>query len=157
MSDSTGNDSGNANYPGKSLDNTRPISERFNLDAETVMKIGEASPHAQQKAHMLLEVRDERMELERKSQQRSHQFRVNREKVRLFENYIREDAPRPNDPAARENDIRVIHDEAERMVCEKEAQYLQNIEYQTKKGIEQVLTRDREGPAHERSGHAHER
>lgn len=132
--------------PGAKLDQTQPISGEFNKQNTLADLITSASPRAQEKAKMLLELRDERLENEKRTQQRHHSYRLYRTRVELLENYIMDPSPRPDgvraDPA---QDVRIIREQAERMVSEREEFYQRHIEREAEANIRQVIANDRQG------------
>lgn len=123
-----------------------PIAETFSKAVDLDAQVATLSPAGQQQCRAIQQLSAERLESEKASQQRSHGFRVMRTKVELLENYIRHPAPRPPgivaDPT---NDLKIIHEQAEQSVRDREAGFLKNIERETDANVRQVITRERKG------------
>ena len=149
-------DSNEKDAPGAKLDATPPVSGRFNQENNLAEKIKLASPEAQEKCKMLQELADTRREQERKNQQRAHKFRVSQAKVELFEKYIRDPAPRPNDAQSKDNDLKEMHYQSERMVTEREEYFMENIGRESDKNMYQVLRDDQHSRSGQQSQHDHE-
>lgn len=134
------------------------IAEQFNLENAVGEQIASASPDAQNRVKDRLQLRDDRMEKERRDQGRSYQFRLNREKNQMMEKYITEDALRPNTAEARAQDLQIINEQAERRVNDRQDYYLNTIDREAKADVQQILSGDRQ-QAHEaqHSGHEQER
>nr|WP_306266989.1 hypothetical protein [Pararhizobium sp. IMCC3301] len=152
MSDDTKTD-----RPGAKLERTDPVSARFNQNNELAEKYYNASPEARAKADEYIATRDERLEAEKKNQQRAHKFRVLRAENDLLKKYIGEQALRPEsvraDPST---DLKIIEEQAEKMVSKREAFYQQNIERETEATIRHVLAKDQQGHSADQTQHAHE-
>lgn len=148
-------------YPGAKLDATAPVSGPFNHNQELAAAIAQASPEAREKCEMLRDLADKQFEAEKKSQHNRHQFRLNAAKVKLLENYVKDQARLPEKPdqAQAENDLKIIGEQAGRMVAEKEAYYLDNIGRQAEKNIRLVLAEDRQAQTarHGQQDHEQER
>ena len=133
MSDDTTNGISNAN--------SAPDASQHFADArqEQDYRLTQASPEAQARAEMLNDIYSKRMAEEQRKQRSSHEFRVRGEKIKLMEEYIRSDAPRPNDPQARANDLKIIDDRAQEIVSEKEAHFQERIERERHQMMEQLI------------------
>lgn len=144
-------DKRDANFERAGLDGTAQIGGRFNNDAKLGAEIANASPEAKKTINDLLKLEDSRMEGEHKSQTRSREFRVLKEKDRLTEKFFNEPSPMPNTPEAKALVYQTIDDQANRAVDERQKYYLNQIPAQTNKNIREVLKMDREGvvPAHQ--------
>jgi hypothetical protein len=129
------------------------ISDNFNKTNALEDKIKGASPQAQSQIRDRMQLRDERMEMEKKSQKRFHGQRVQKEASRLYKEYILSDAPRPDTAAAREQDVAIIEQQAEELVTAKEEYFLGQIERQAENDIYHLLSRDRQ----QQQSHAHDR
>lgn len=102
-------------------------------------QLTQLSQETQNKAQMLNDIYDKRTKQEWSSQQRSRQFRELKQKVQMLEDYVREDAPRPNTPEAREHDLQIIDDKAKEMVAQREEYFLEKIERERHEMLEQVI------------------
>ncbi len=123
---------------------TDPITERFNLENELAERVTSASPEAQSRIKDRLELRNDRMDKEKQNQKRSHQFRLNREKVQLMEKFILENAPRPDHPEVRVQDLQIINEDAAHRLSSKEEYYLKTIEKEAQADVRQILSNDRQ-------------
>lgn len=153
MSDDSMSGSGNANSAGANAGKT---SQAFNRDQDLAQQVAGLSPAGKEKVKLVQELGEQRLEQERRQQQRSHAFRVMREKVELLRNYIHDQALRPagarQDPT---QDLVIIDEQAERMVQEREAFYLRTIDREVDSNIRQIVSGERRGQGSERS-HDHE-
>ncbi|MBL4761028.1 MAG: hypothetical protein JKY80_09350 [Mariprofundaceae bacterium] len=142
-----------ANFKRVGLDGTAQIGGRFNDDAKLGADIAASSPEAKKTINDLLKLEDSRMESEVKSQTRSREFRVLKEKDRLTEKFFNEPSPMPNTPEAKALVYQTIDDQANRVVDERQKYYREQIPTQTDKNIREVLKLDREGllSAHDQS------
>ena len=139
MSDNTTNTNLNVNSTSK---NRQDFTKARQQQAYEVSKL---SPVAQERAATIDDIFTKRLNSERNKQQQHRSYREIKEKSQLMENYIRSDEPRPNTPEARENDLKIIDETAKRKVQEKEAYYLQRIEREHYKTInEQVIQEERQ-------------
>lgn len=140
MSDDTKSPDNNANSGKPS-----PISEAFNRDNELAEQVARLSPEAQEKCRTIRQLSAERLEGERRGQQRSHSFRVLKTKVELLENYIR-DTTTERPPEMRADptpDLEIMSAQAERMVKEKEAYFLDRIQREAEANIRHVVASER--------------
>ena len=136
MTDDTKSASGNANSPNKA----------FNSGQKLAHDIANLSPDGQKLCKEISKVSAERMQAEKDSQKRSHNYRVMKSKVELMEKYILDQSSRPAEIRANpEPDLKIIHEEAERMVREKEEFYLLNIEREADANLRQVVAMERGG------------
>ena len=127
------------------LDNTAQIGGRFNNDAKLGADIAASSPEAKKTINDLLKLEDSRMESEVKSQNRSREFRVLKEKDRLTEKFFNEPSPLPNTPEAKALVYQTINDQANRAVDERQKYHLGQIPAQTDKNVREVLRMDQQG------------
>lgn len=143
--------------PGAKLDRTEAVSGRFNQNNELAEMYYNASPEARAKANEYIATRDERLEAEKKNQQRAHKFRVLRAENDLLKKYIGEQALRPEsvkaDPSA---DLKIIEEQAETMVSKREEFYQKNIERETEATIRHVLAKNQQEHSADQSQHDHE-
>lgn len=145
-------DNNNSTFQAKSpeanrqgLDGTEQIGDRFNLDAKLGADIAQSSPEAQQTISQLYKVEESRLVTENKSQERSHEFRVLKEKDRLTEKFFSEPSPMPNDPEAKKLVYTTIQDQAERTVTEREQYFKNQIKNQTDQNVREVIKMDQQG------------
>lgn len=120
--------------------NANSLNPTFNRDNKLAHDIAKLSPAGQQLCKKVSTVSAERMEEEKKNQQRSHNFRIMKTKVELMEKYVLDQSDRPPeikaDPSA---DLKIIHEQAERMVKEKEEFYLRNIEREAEANLRKIV------------------
>ncbi|MCK0197420.1 hypothetical protein MWN34_10895 [Ancylobacter sp. 6x-1] len=141
MSEDTKSGGGSANSGGRG-----PMREAFNRDNDLDSQIAALPPETRRKVEVLQELKGERLEAEHRAQQRSHGFRLMRTKVELLENYIRDQSERPPEVRADPTqDLVIINEQAERMVAEREAFYLRNIEREAEANIRQIIASARSG------------
>lgn len=137
MSEDTKDNAANAN---------NGLTAAFNRDERLAHDIANLSPAGIETCKNIEAVAAQRMETEKRNQQRSHAHRILKTKVELLENYVRDQSERPAeikaDPSA---DLKVIDEQAERMVREKEAFYLRTIERETEANLRQVVAMERGG------------
>ncbi|MBS7537744.1 hypothetical protein [Ancylobacter lacus] len=141
MSEDTKSGGGSANSGGRAA-----MSEAFNRENDLAQQIATLSPEGKRKVEMVRELSSERLDAEKRAQQRSNGFRLMRTKVELLENYIRDQSDRP--PEVRANptqDLVIINEQAERMVAEREAFYLRTIEREAEANIRQIIASERQG------------
>lgn len=142
MSDSTKSGGGNANSG-----NQVEVSEAFNKKNELAAQVAQLSPEGQEKCRVVRELSDQRMEAEKRNQQRSHQYRVYKQQVTLLENYVR-DTTTERPPEIRADpspDLKIIAEQAERMVTDREAFYMRHIEREADANIRQIIVSERRG------------
>jgi len=141
MSDDIKDDGHDANSSG---DGT--MSAEFNRQNELAAQVAKLSPKALEQAKFVEQLGAERLETERKSQQRAHGHRVLKEENKLLKNYILDRSERPEgvrvDPTP---DLQIISDQAERMVSQREAFYLKEVERGTQANLRQIIAKDRQG------------
>lgn len=142
MSDDTTFQRPDTNQEQKDLGGTEPISEDFRRKQELEARIADASPQAQTMIDELRKLESSRLQQEEKSQTRSREFRVLREKDRLVRDYFANPQPIPNEPQAKQLAYQTIADQAERTVAEKEAYYKGQITRDAEANIRDVLRRD---------------
>ena len=141
MSKDTTLGGGNSNLPADAS-----MSEAFNRQNELAEQVAKLSPGAQEKVRVIRELSVERLEAEKRNQQRSHAYRVLKQKVELLENYIRDPSPRPDEIRADPSpDLKIMDEQAERMVADKEAFYRRHIEREAEANIRQVIVSERKG------------
>lgn len=141
MSDNIKQDGHDANSGG---DGT--MSSEFNRKNELAAQVAKLSPKALEQAKFVEQLGAERLDTERKSQQRAHSHRVLKEENKLLKNYILDRSERPEevrvDPTP---DLQIISDQAERMVSQREAFYLKEVERGTEANLRQIIAKDRQG------------
>lgn len=141
MSNNTRQDGHNANSVADSS-----VSAEFNRKNELAQQVAQLSPKALEQAKFVEQLGADRLETERKSQQRAHGHRVLKEENKLLKNYIRDRSERPEevriDPAP---DLDIIGQQAERMVSQREAFYLKEVERGTEANLRQIVAKDRQG------------
>ncbi|RDJ21082.1 hypothetical protein DWF00_07635 [Bosea caraganae] len=153
MSKDTMSGGGNSNSPADA-----PMSEAFNRQNELAAQVANMSPAAQEKVRMIRELSAQRLEAEKRKQHNSHEYRVLKQKVELLTNYIRDPAPRPAEIRADPSpDLKIIDDQAERMVADKETFYRRHIEREAEANIRQVVVSERKGPDFRRDQPNHDR
>ncbi|EFO32564.1 hypothetical protein TRICHSKD4_2366 [Roseibium sp. TrichSKD4] len=142
-----------ANFKRQGLDGTAKIEARFNQDAKLGADIAKASPEAQKTVNDLLKLEESRLQTETRNQERSHEFRVLKEKDRLMQDYFSSPQPIPSDPQAKQVVYDEISNSAERMVSEREQYYRDQITRQTDQNIREVVKMDQQGivPSHDQS------
>jgi hypothetical protein len=132
--------------PGASLDATRPVSPAFNRENDLEQQISALSPKAQEKCRMLQQLGTDRLDTEKRNQQRSHDYRVMKVKIDLLTGYIRNQGARPGsvkqDPTP---DLEVIDQEAERIVRDREGFYQSVIHRETEANLRQIIAQERQG------------
>lgn len=111
-----------------------------NARQEQDYRLTQASPETQARAQMLNDIYAKRLAEEQRRAQSAREFRVRGEKVKLLEEYIKSDAPRPNDPQAKTNDLQLIDERAKDLVVEKEAYFQEKIERERHQMLEQVIS-----------------
>ena len=158
MSDDRMNEKHDANSVRYGLDGTQKIQGRFNLETETGKRIADASDEAKRMIYDQINLEDRQMEGEHKSQARSHEFRILKERDKLTRNFFASNEPVPSDPAAKQMIYDTICEQADRHVQEREQYYMDQIPRQTEKNVEEILKMDREGVLEHgpRQNHNHE-
>jgi serine phosphatase RsbU (regulator of sigma subunit) len=119
------------------------LSESFNRNEKLARDIASLSPAAKETCRAISEVSEKRMEHEKKNQQRYHAHRVLKTKVELLEKYVMDPLEHP--PEFRAADLKIIDEQAERMVKEKEEFYLRTIEREAEANLRQVVAMDQLG------------
>jgi len=153
MSDDTRSGDSNANS-GKGARISETFNERRDALAEQVAQL---SPEAQEKCRMIRDLSDQRLETEKRNQQRSHQFRVYKQQVTLLENYIKDQSERPPEIRADPTpDLDIILRQAERMVKEREEFYVRHIEREADANIRQIVVGERQGQGFRRNEPQHD-
>lgn len=141
MSDDIKNDA-----PGAKPDQTTPTSEGFNKNNYLEEKIANLSVEAKAQARLIQKVGYRSRERMQASQVKNHERRVRERKAELVENYIKEQALRPN--KVRKNptqDLMIIAEQAEKQVTAKEKWYLQNIDRATNANVREIIAMEKEG------------
>ncbi|WP_439629966.1 hypothetical protein [Shinella sp.] len=122
------------------------LSDTFNRKEKLAHEIAKLSPSGLQICKKIEAVAAERLENEKRQQQRFHSHRVLKEKVGLLENYIREQSEKPAeikaDPSA---DLKIIQEQSERIVADREQFYLRTIEREADANLWQVVSMERGG------------
>lgn len=134
----------NTNFDKRGLKGTAEIGDRFNADAKLGADVAAASPEAKKTINDLLVLEESRMASEAKSQKRSHEFRVLKEKDQLMKKFFSEPSPMPNTPEAKALVYQTVEDQANRAVDERQKYYRDQIPAQTDKNIREVLKLDKE-------------
>lgn len=122
------------------------LSDTFNRKEKLAHEIAKLSPSGLQICKKIEAVAAERLENEKRQQQRFHSHRVLKEKVGLLETYVRTQSEKPAeiraDPSA---DLKIIDEQAERVVKDKEQFYLRTIEREAEANLWQVVSMERGG------------
>lgn len=124
--------------------NTGDVSKQFNLENALADKINAASAKTQEKIKERLELAAERREKEQRSQKFNRKSRVAREENRLLKQYVQAEVDRPNTPEAKAQDMKIIEQDAERRVTDRESYYLSQIEKQSESDVRHMLSKDRQ-------------
>jgi len=138
MSDDTTNQNPNANSPSTMKQDWTKAKQSQAYEAS---KLPQAS---QENIAMVEDIYQKRLNEEQNKQSGARRFRERGEKIKLLENYVRDNAPSPNDPQARENDLKIIDQEAKRIVADREAYYLNRIEQERSDMINDVLKKEQQ-------------
>lgn len=131
-----------SNSTARGLDEQPKIHDRFNLETERGQRIAEASPEAQKMIQDQITLEDRQMENEQRSQARSHEFRVLKERDKLTREFFESPQPIPSDPAAKQVIHQNICEQADRRVNEREAYYRDQISKQTDRNVDEILKMD---------------
>ncbi len=120
------------------------VSQDFNeVHGDGAVKAS-LSPNAQQNYELVQRYGEQQLEEAKKRQQRTQPYRVQREKIKLLENYIRNPAPVPEGMQSNKNaDLKIIDEQAKRMVRDQDSYKLNMIQEQTKAQLDQVMEQDR--------------
>lgn len=145
MSDDPTFENHDANFERKGLDGTDRINSRFNAETDLGRRIAEASPEAKRMIADQVNIEARQMEAEEKSQARSHEFRVLRERDKLTRDFFSRNEPIPSDPTAKQVVYDTICEEADRHVAKREQYYKDQIPRQTERSVGEILKMDRDG------------
>lgn len=133
------------------------VSAEFNRKQDLADQIARLSPKALEQAKFVEKLGQDRLDNERKAQQRFHAHRVMKEENKLLKNYILDRSERPEeiriDPTP---DLQVIAEQAERNVGQREAFYMREIERGTEANLRQIVAQDRQGGFDGHDGHDQE-
>lgn len=134
------------------------LSKQFNDRNKLAEQIANLSPEGQKKCEMIGQLAEERLEAEKRNQQRSHGYRVLKQKVELLENYIRGDLSQrpPEIQADPTPDLKIIDEQAERMVAQREEFFLGHIEREAAANMRQVIVGERQTREFRREDASHE-
>ena len=120
------------------------MSQQFNIDNRLGASIAKASPEAQKQIWDHLQLSKQLSDNSTQWQKENHAGRVSKEKAYRLDRYMNNPAPRPNDPAARQNDLKIINEQSERHVTEREQTHQTNMQKEAKSYVYQILKNDRE-------------
>ena len=154
MSQNTTFESYDAKVEPIGLEEVQKIEGRFNQETRLGQQIAEASPEAKRMISDQLYMEDRQMEAEQKSQARSHEFRVLRERDKLTRDFFSRNEPIPSDPAAKQVIYDTICEQADRRVQEREQYYQDQIPRQTERNVSEIIRMDRDGTLAQRFEHA---
>ena len=138
MSDDTMNTNSNANSTSK---NRQDFTKAKQQQAYEISKLPQPS---QEMASKLEDIYTKRLNEEQNKQRASKVFRERGEKIKLLEDYVRSDAPRPNDPQAKENYLQIIDQRAKEIVAEKQMFYLNRIEQERHDTMEHFIKEEQQ-------------
>ncbi len=113
----------------------------FNAEQEFAEYIPKLSEKGRERFKLVTELGVQRLEKEASSQKRSHTYRVLREENSLLKKYISSPDPRPKNLDVSQ-DLKIISEQAERNVMHKEAQYMQNVKYDVRSNLQQIINQD---------------
>ena len=135
--------------PAANLGGPSTLSSGFNADVELGAQIAALSPEAKMKVEVFQKTSEQRQADERKQQQRNRPYRVLKQKVELYENYIRDQGNRPAEIRADPTpDLKIMADRAEEIVRANEEYFLKRIEREAAANIRQVIANERKGQGH---------
>lgn len=133
------------------------MAKEFTADNRLGQAIANASPETQAKLHAHLVNSEQAYENQAKWQVETKPDRVLKERNRLLERYMNDPAPRPNSLEARQNDMRIIDEQADRNVTQRDQHQLNSFKNVVKSQSYQMLRNDREQQAqHGRDAHDQE-
>lgn len=123
-------------------------SQAFNsAKQQQAYELTKQPQEVQQKANTIEDIYAKRINAEKNNQQRSRAFRELKAKSQLLENYVRDNAPRPNDPQARENDLQIISSKAKEMVAQRETYFLDKIEHERFEMVNTIIQEEQQKQA----------
>ncbi|MBM1556242.1 hypothetical protein JQV19_06210 [Sulfitobacter mediterraneus] len=143
--------------------NAGDLAHQFNIDNRLGASIAKASPEAQAEIQKQLELSSQTLEKSAKWQQDNHAERVDKERTRLLDRYMNEPANRPNTQEARQNDMKIIEEQAEKHVTQREESYQNNFRTFAKSQVYNILQNDRQQnqaqpqQGHDKADHQQER
>lgn len=132
------------------------LARDFTGDVRLGESIAKASPGAQRRIKEHLKVSAEAYEDSANWQEKTRPDRVSKERARLLERYMNDQAPRPNSPEARANDMKIIEEQSERNVSQRDQYHLDSIKRVSKSMTYQILKSDRQQGAQSHGAQDHE-
>lgn len=133
------------------------LTREFTADTRLGAAIAKASPEAQQKLRDHQAYCDAAYENRLEWQEETKPARVEKERTRLLDRYMNDPAPRPNTSEARQNDMKIIAEQSEKHVTQRDQHQLNSFKSVSKSVAYQILKEDRQqAPQHSADVHDQE-
>lgn len=123
------------------------MAQEFTADNRLGQAIANASPETQARLREHLATSEQAYESQARWQQETKSERVLKERNRLLERYMNDPTPRPNSLEARQNDMRIIDERADRNVAQRDQHQLNSFKNVVKSQTYQMLKNDRQQQA----------